>query len=52
MKNHGVDETVMKSAVDATRRFFDLPLEEKMKVGTNRLFEYQKTFGGVAMSLS
>ncbi|KDN43352.1 hypothetical protein RSAG8_06136, partial [Rhizoctonia solani AG-8 WAC10335] len=31
VKNHGVDEAVIAPAVDAARRFFDLPLEEKMK---------------------
>ncbi|KDN45868.1 hypothetical protein RSAG8_04701, partial [Rhizoctonia solani AG-8 WAC10335] len=32
VKNHGIDETVIASAVDAARRLHDLPLEEKMKL--------------------
>ncbi|CAE6436858.1 unnamed protein product [Rhizoctonia solani] len=32
VKNHGVDETVIKSSVDAARQFFNLSLEEKMKL--------------------
>ncbi|KEP49355.1 putative 2OG-Fe(II) oxygenase family oxidoreductase [Rhizoctonia solani 123E] len=32
VKNHGVDETVIASALDAAYRFFDLSLEEKMKL--------------------
>ncbi|CAE6470728.1 unnamed protein product [Rhizoctonia solani] len=32
VKNHGVDETVIASTVEAAHRFYDLPLEEKMKL--------------------
>ncbi|CAE6542261.1 unnamed protein product [Rhizoctonia solani] len=32
VKNHGVDETVIAPVLDAACRFFDQPLEEKMKI--------------------
>ncbi|CAE6420128.1 unnamed protein product [Rhizoctonia solani] len=32
VKNHGIDEAMIASTVDAARRFFELPLEEKMKL--------------------
>ncbi|KAG8760576.1 hypothetical protein FRC11_000206, partial [Ceratobasidium sp. 423] len=36
VKNHGVDEAVIKSTVGAARRFFDLSLEEKMKLDVHK----------------
>ncbi|CAE6451757.1 unnamed protein product [Rhizoctonia solani] len=36
VKNHGIDETVIKSTVEAARRFFDLSLEEKMKIEVHK----------------
>jgi isopenicillin N synthase-like dioxygenase len=35
VKNHGVDESVIKSTVETAHRFFDLSLEEKMKASAN-----------------
>ncbi|CAE6440278.1 unnamed protein product [Rhizoctonia solani] len=32
VKNHGINEDIISSTVDATVRFFDLPLEEKLKL--------------------
>ncbi|CAE6526223.1 unnamed protein product [Rhizoctonia solani] len=37
VKNHGIDEALIASTVDAARRFFELPLEEKMEL------DYRKT---------
>ncbi|KAL5633539.1 hypothetical protein ACGC1H_003884 [Rhizoctonia solani] len=36
VKNHGVDEIVIRSAVEAARKFFDLSLEEKMKLDVHK----------------
>ncbi|CAE6393918.1 unnamed protein product [Rhizoctonia solani] len=32
VKNHGIDETSIASTVNAARRFYELPMEEKMKL--------------------
>ncbi|CAE6418944.1 unnamed protein product [Rhizoctonia solani] len=32
VKNHGVDNALIASTADAAHRFFDLPMEEKMKI--------------------
>ncbi|KAH7335822.1 hypothetical protein B0J17DRAFT_695744 [Rhizoctonia solani] len=32
VKNHGIDEAAISSTLDISRRFFDLPLEGKMKI--------------------
>ncbi|CAE6374838.1 unnamed protein product [Rhizoctonia solani] len=49
VKNHGIDENVITSATNASRRFFDLSLEEKMKVGIIQLIGYGHTLGGADM---
>lgn len=36
VKNHGVDNTVMKNVFSAARNFFALPLEEKMEIDLNK----------------
>ncbi|CAE7172935.1 unnamed protein product [Rhizoctonia solani] len=36
VKNHGVDEIVIRSTIEASRRFFDLSLEEKMKLDVHK----------------
>ncbi|CEL56308.1 hypothetical protein RSOLAG1IB_07724 [Rhizoctonia solani AG-1 IB] len=36
VKNHGVDESVIKSTVEIAHRFFDLSLEEKMKLDIHK----------------
>ena len=30
--NHGVDEKLLKNVIDESKKFFSLPLEEKMKL--------------------
>jgi isopenicillin N synthase-like dioxygenase len=36
VKNHGVDEGVMKNVFSAAKDFFSLPLEEKMSIDLNK----------------
>ena len=36
VKNHGVDESIMKNVFSAARDFFELPLEQKMEIDLNK----------------
>jgi len=36
VRNHGVDDSVMKNIFNAARDFFALPLEEKMVIDLNK----------------
>jgi isopenicillin N synthase-like dioxygenase len=36
VKNHGVDESVMKDVFSAAKQFFELPLEDKMAIDLNK----------------
>ncbi|CAE6464685.1 unnamed protein product [Rhizoctonia solani] len=41
VKNHGVDENLITSTVDAARGFFDLSLEEKMKLDFHKTSNFR-----------
>jgi len=36
VKNHGVDEAIMKDVFGAAKEFFSLPLEDKMEIDLNK----------------
>ena len=36
IKNHGVDESIMKNVFSAAKDFFGLPLEDKMAIDLNK----------------
>jgi isopenicillin N synthase-like dioxygenase len=36
IKNHGVDDSVMRNVFSAARDFFQLPLEQKMEIDLNK----------------
>ncbi|CEL56404.1 hypothetical protein RSOLAG1IB_07790 [Rhizoctonia solani AG-1 IB] len=41
VKNHGIDEASIASAIDAARRFYGLPMEEKMKLDFHKTTHFR-----------